>query len=497
MEQPSPSTAPPTPRQVLTRRTLGRGRLTSTAGDPGATAATDLQRPVWPRGTRALRYGGDYNPEQWPREVWDTDVALMQEAGVNLVSVGIFSWAFLEPSEGLYDFTLLDEIMDLLAAAGIDVDLGTPTAVPPAWFWQAHPDAAPVTRDGVRLGYGSRGMAAPTSPQYRRACVSLVDRLAAQYANHPALVMWHVHNEYGAPVSEDYSAHAVTAFRRWLEQRHTGLDALNEAWGTAFWGQRYTRWDQVDAPRRAASVSNPAQRLDFARFSSDMLLECFVAERDTIRRHTPDLAVTTNFMATNCPSVDLWRWAEEVDVVSNDHYLAAERTDNHVLLALDADLTRSLGRGRPWMLMEHSTSAVNWQPRNLAKRPGELARNSLTHLARGADAIMFFQFRASRGGAEKFHSAMLPHAGTGSRVWREVLALGADLATLAPVRGSRVEAKVAITWDWESFWAQDLDWRPSASATGSVWRPTTQPSGAAASLLTWSTLATTSAATTW
>lgn len=446
-------------------------RPSSAVGHAGGASAGLVPLPLpapaprrrsWPRGTRALRYGGDYNPEQWPRSVWDADVDLMQEAGINLVSIGIFSWAFLEPAAGVYDFSLLDEIMDLLSGAGIDVDLGTPTAAPPAWFWQAHPDAAPVNRDGVRLGHGSRGMAAPTSPAYRQACVDLVDRLAARYAAHPALAMWHVHNEYGAPISEDYSEHAVGAFRRWLEDRHGSLDALNGAWGTAFWGQRYTDWSQVDAPRTAASVSNPAQRLDFARFSSDMLLECFVAERDVIRRHTPDLAVTTNVMATNCPSVDLWRWAAEVDVIANDHYLAAERPDNHILLALDADLSRSLGGGRPWMLMEHSTSAVNWQPRNLAKRPGELGRNSLTHLARGADAIMFFQFRASRSGAEKFHSAMLPHAGTGSRIWREVVGLGGDLAALAPVRGSRVEARVAIAWDWESFWAQDLDWRPSA-----------------------------------
>lgn len=432
---------------------------TSTTGTTVAPRAREAR--YWPRGTRSIRYGGDYNPEQWPRSVWREDVALMQQAGVNLVSVGIFSWALLEPSEGRYDFSLLDEVMDLLAAAGVDVDLGTPTAAPPAWFWHRYPEAAPITRDGVRLGFGSRGMVSPSSPEYRRACVALVDRLAARYADHPALAMWHVHNEYGAPVSEDYSTGSVAAFRRWLEQRYGSLEALNEGWGTMFWGQRYGQWDEVDAPRRSASVSNPAQRLDFARFSSAALLECFRAERDAIRRHTPHLAITTNFMATNCPSVNLWDWADEVDVVANDHYLKAERSDNHVLLSLDADLTRSLAHGHPWMLMEHSTSAVNWQLRNLAKRPGELQRNSLAHLARGADAIMFFQFRASRHGAEKFHSAMLPHAGTGTRVWQEVLTLGNDLGALTAVRGSRVSARVAIAWDWESFWAQDLDWRPS------------------------------------
>ncbi|GAA2749109.1 beta-galactosidase [Amnibacterium kyonggiense] len=440
---------------------LSTSRLGGDAGFSDALAEPGAAPPFWPRGTREIRYGGDYNPEQWPRETWLRDIDLMREAGVNLVSIGIFSWALLEPTEGEFDFHLLDEVMDLLAGAGIDVDLGTPTAAPPAWFWKRYPDSAPVTRDGVVLGRGSRGIVSPSSPDYRRAATRIADRLAARYADHPALVMWHVHNEYGAPVSESYDAHSVLAFRAWLQRRYGSLDALNAAWGTRFWGQMYGFWDEIDAPRQAATVVNQTQRLDFARFSSDALLECFVGERDAIRRHTPDLPITTNFMATNCPSVDYWKWAREVDVVANDHYLKAERTDNHVLLAMDADLTRSLAGGRPWILMEHSTSAVNWQPRNLAKRPGELARNSMSHFGRGADGVLFFQFRASRYGAEKFHSAMLPHSGPDSRIWKEVVALGQDLRRLGEVQGSQVRTRIAILWDWESFWAQDLEWRPS------------------------------------
>lgn len=416
---------------------------------------------TWLPGRADLRYGGDYNPEQWPREVWLEDIALMKQAGVNLVSVGIFSWALLEPREGEYDFGFLDDLLGLLHDADIDVDLATPTTVPPAWFWKAYPDSHPVTRDGVTLGRGSRGMVSPSSPDYRRAALAITERLAERYANHPAVVLWHVHNEYGAPISEDYGPHSVLAFRTWLEEKYVTLDALNEAWGTRFWGQTYGEWDEIDVPRTSATVVNQTSRLDFARFTSDALLACFTAERDAIKRHAPHLPVTTNFMATNCPSIDYWKWAREVDVVANDHYLVAERRDNHVLLAMDADLTRSLAGGAPWMLMEHSTSAVNWQPRNIAKRPGELARNAASHLARGADAILFFQFRASRYGAEKFHSAMLPHAGTATRTWREVVDFGADLGRLAAVRGSRVEARVAILWDVESFWAHDLEWRPS------------------------------------
>ncbi len=425
------------------------------------SAAPAAAPAPWPAGPGKIRYGGDYNPEQWSRETWAEDISLMQEAGINLVSIGIFSWVLLEPSEGRYEFGWLDELMDLLGGAGIGVDLGTPTAAPPAWFWKKYPQALPVTRDGVRLGGGSRGMASPSSLEYRRAATGIADQLAARYGNHPALVMWHVHNEYGAPVSESYDDASVEAFRIWLQNRYGTLDDLNEAWGTTFWGQRYGQWDEIDAPRTSASVTNQTQRLDFRRFTSDALLQCFIAERDVLRAHTPAIPITTNFMSTNCLSADYWAWSKEVDVVSNDHYLVAQREDNHILLSMDADLTRSFAGNRPWILMEHSTSAVNWQGRNIAKRAGEMARNSTAHVARGADAIMFFQFRAARYGAEKFHSTMLPQSGRNSRIWREVVALGESLDTLSMVRGSTVKAKVALLWDVESFWAMDLEWRPS------------------------------------
>lgn len=430
---------------------------------PAAPAAPAVTARPWPD-LDGIAYGGDYTPEQWPREVWADDVARMREAGVNLVSIGIFAWGLLEIREGEFDFAWLDEVIELLHENGIRVDLGTPTASPPAWFFANHPDARAVTRDGVALGFGARGMASHSAPAYREASVRIATELARRYGDHPAVVLWHVHNEYGVPVGEDYSAHSVREWRRWLRGRYGSIDALNAAWGTAFWGQHYEQWDHVGAPAAAASVVNPAQRLDFARFTDHQLRACFIAERDAIRAHS-DRPITTNFMANQHGGCDLWKWAAEVDIVSDDHYLWAADEEGEIGLAIAADLSRSVGRGAPWILMEHSTSAVNWQPRNVAKRPGEMARNSLSHLGRGADGILFFQWRASRSGAEKFHSAMIPHAGTSSRVYREVVDLGAKLGRLAEVRGSRVHADVAILWDFESFWAQDLEWRPSEDLT--------------------------------
>jgi beta-galactosidase len=414
----------------------------------------------WPR-LAGLAYGGDYNPEQWPEEVWAQDVALMREAGVTLVSVGIFSWGMLEPRPGEYEFGWLDRVLGLLHGAGIAVDLGTPTAAPPPWFLRRHPEARPVTREGVTLGGASRQAYCPSSPAYASAAAAITRQLAQRYGSHPAVVLWHVNNEYGAPLGECYCETSAAAFRDWLRDRYGDPATLNDHWGAAFWSHRYAGWDEVDVPRVSTTAVNPAHRLDFARFSSDALLECFRRERDILHALAPGVPVTTNFMATNCKSVDYWRWAPEVDVISNDNYLIAEATDSYLDLAMSADMSRSLAGGAPWLLMEHSTSAVSWQPRNIAKRPGELRRNSLAHVARGADGVLFFQWRASRFGAEKHHSAMLPQGGTDTRVWREVAALGGELATLADIQGSVVEPDLAITWDWESWWAHELEWRPS------------------------------------
>lgn len=410
-----------------------------------------------------IAYGGDYNPEQWPEEVWAEDMRLMREAGVTMVSVGIFSWALLEPSEGVYDFTLLDRVLDLLHTHGIAADLATPTAAPPAWFFRAHPEALPEDRDGRRLSYGSRQTFCPSSPAYRRAALRMAGELARRYANHPAVAMWHVHNEYGCHNAECHCDTSAEAFRGWLRMRYgNDLASLNDAWGTTFWSQWYYDWDEILPPRATGAVPNPTHQLDWRRFCSDEILSLYTAERDVLREAAPTVPATTNFMVMhNFDALDYWRWAPELDVVSNDHYLRSTDPESQIDIAMSGDLVRSLAGG-PWLLMEHSTGAVNWQPVNRAKHPGELRRNALAHVARGADGIAYFQWRAAKAGAEQWHSAMLPHAGTDSRIWRDVVRLGADLRALAEVRGSTVPAQVAVVWDYNARWALELPSQPSA-----------------------------------
>ncbi len=417
--------------------------------------------PSLPLNTPALAFGGDYNPEQWPERVWAEDVALMREAGVNLVTVGVFAWAWLEPAPGRYEFDRLDRVLDLLADGGIRVDLATATASPPPWFSHMYPQSLPVDRDGRRLWYGSRQTFCPSSPDYRAAALGLVERLAERYRQHPALALWHIHNEYGCHNLTCYCDVSAEAFRVWLRDRYGDLDALNDRWGTAFWSQRYGDWAEVLPPRATASFGNPAQELDFRRFCSDALLDLCVAERDVLHRVSPGVPTTTNFMPGMYTGLDYWRWAGELDLVSSDHYLTAADPQGHVGLSHAADLSRSLAGGS-WLLMEHSTSAVNWQPRNAAKAPGQLLRNSLSHVARGSAGALFFQWRQSRAGAEKWHSAMLPHAGTDSKVWREVVELGDALGRLGEVASSTVDAPVAVVFDYASGWAQEVPAQPSA-----------------------------------
>ena len=418
----------------------------------------------WPQplaGQQArIWYGGDYNPDQWPEEVWDDDVRLMRKAGVNLVSVGIFSWAKIETSEGVYDFDWLDRIINKLGEAGIAVDLASATASPPMWLTQAHPEVLWKDYRGDVCQPGARQHWRPTSPVFREYALKLCRAMAEHYKDNPYVVAWHVSNEYGCHNRFDYSEDAERAFQKWCEERYGTIDAVNDAWGTAFWAQRMNDFTEIVPPRFIGdgNFMNPGKLLDFKRFSSDALKAFYVAERDALAEITPDLPLTTNFMVSATGSVlDYDDWGREVDFVSNDHYFIPGEAHLDEL-AFSASLVDGIARKDPWFLMEHSTSAVNWRPVNYRKEPGQLVRDSLAHVAMGADAVCYFQWRQSKAGAEKFHSAMVPHAGEDSAVFRDVCELGADLNTLADngLLGTKLaKSKVAVVFDYESEWATE------------------------------------------
>ncbi|MEU8362810.1 beta-galactosidase [Nonomuraea sp. NPDC048882] len=393
-------------------------------------------------------FGGDYNPEQWDRSVWREDVRLMREAGVNAVSLGVFAWASLEPKPGTYEFGWLDEVMDLLHDHGVSVNLATPTAAPPVWLTHLHPEVFPIREDGQPFGFGNRLHYDPSSPIYREYAARITTKLAERYSFHPALAMWHISNEYG-PTS--FGPAAGAAFRRWLQRRYGDLDRLNEAWTTRFWGQVYTDWEQIDVPHIPRTWMNPTRRLDFKRFTSDALLECYLAERDIVRSYRDDVPVMTNFMRF-FRHADYWKWAPEEDAAALDIYPNPAESDSHVSAAFNYDLFRSLKGGQPWMLMEQSSSAVSQWRLNVVKEPGRMRLGSLQAVSRAADSVMFFQWRASRGGQERFHSAMLPHSGPDSRTFREISDLGREMKLLAPVAGTRSQAEIAIVFDWDGWW---------------------------------------------
>lgn len=405
-------------------------------------------------------YGGDYNPDQWPEEVWDDDVRLMKKAGVNLVSVGIFSWAKIETSEGVYDFDWLDRIIDKLGEAGIAVDLASATASPPMWLTQAHPEVLWKDYRGDVCQPGARQHWRPTSPVFREYALKLCRAMAEHYKSNPYVVAWHVSNEYGCHNRFDYSEDAEHAFQQWCEERYGTIDAVNDAWGTAFWAQRMNDFSEIVPPRFIGdgNFMNPGKLLDFKRFSSDALKAFYIAERDALAEITPNLPLTTNFMVSASGSVlDYDDWGDEVDFVSNDHYFIPGEAHLDEL-AFSASLVDGIARKDPWFLMEHSTSAVNWRDINYRKEPGQLVRDSLAHVAMGADAVCYFQWRQSKAGAEKFHSAMVPHAGEDSAVFRDVCELGADLNKLSDegILGSRLaKSRVAVVFDYESEWATE------------------------------------------
>ena len=404
---------------------------------------------------KRILYGGDYNPNQWGREIWSEDMRIFRDARINSATVNVFSWAKLQPSEDEYNFSGLDDIIDMLSKEGYDIVLATSTGALPAWMFKKYPEVARTDYQGRHHKFGHRHNACPNSLVFQKYASALVDQLAARYASNPHVVCWHISNEYGG---ECYCENCEKAFRVWLKKKYKTIDALNKAWNLEFWGHTVYEWDEIVLPNALGDGMDTEQNtafaglsVDYRRFNSDGMLGNFKMERDVIRRYNKDALITTNLMGTY-KGLDYFKWAKELDIVSWDNYPGYNTPWSYT--AMCHDLMRGL-KDEPFMLMEQTPSQQNWQPYNSLKRPGQMRAQSYQTVAHGADTIQFFQLRRSVGGCEKFHGAVIAHVGTeNTRVFREVKQLGEELEQLSPLLpGAANSAEVGIIFDWDNYWA--------------------------------------------
>ena len=418
-----------------------------------------MQYPPIMKGFPQLLHGGDYNPEQWLRwkdEIWPKDMELAKAAGINTLSVGIFSWAVLEPREGEYDFSFLDEVMDLLAKNGMKAVLATPSGAKPQWMAEKYPEVLRVDAERRRALYGTRHNHCLSSPVYREKVRAINTALAERYKDHPALGLWHVSNEYGG---ECHCPLCQARFHEWLKEKYGTIERLNESWWNSFWSHLYPSFEAIESPSPIGECDNPALTLNWRRFTSHQFRDFYEWEIAPLKAITPDVPCTANLMAAY-PGIDYFDLGRALDVSSWDNYpqWTGDGRDARVLMdaAFNHDLMRGVGGQKPFMMMESSPSAVNWQPVNRLRQPGVLMLQGLQAIAHGSDSVQYFQFRKGRGGAEKFHGAVVDHVGTReTRVFREVAEVGKRLGQLKAVTGSAPESRIALIYDWENRWALD------------------------------------------
>ena len=402
-----------------------------------------------------LLHGGDYNPDQWQDrpDILEEDMRLMQLANCNAMSVGIFAWAALEPEEGKFDFTFMDKTMDDVYKAGGRVVLATPSGARPAWLSMKYPEVLRTNADGSRNTHGMRHNHCYTSPIYRQKMTEINRRIAERYKDHPALLVWHLSNEYGGKC---YCENCKQAFREWLKDKYKTRDALNHAWWTAFWAHTYTDWSQIDPPMDHGEQYTNGLDLDWRRFCTHQTTDFMKAEIRAIREFTPNVPVTTNMMGYY-GGLDYRVLAKELDVIANDIYPTWRGDQNDIATAMNTAFTHDLSRTllhKPFMLMECTPSHVNWHDYNKLKRPGAHELSALQTIAHGGDTVQYFQFRKSRGAGEQFHGAVVDHEGSeNTRVFKEVSALGARMKQLDAIVGTKTEARVAILHDWSNGWA--------------------------------------------
>ncbi len=421
----------------------------------------NMYEKVWNH--NKMNYGGDYNPEQWDEATWEEDMRLFKLANIDTVTLNVFSWASLQPSEDEYNFSKLDKIMNMVKENGLKVVLATSTAHHPAWMVKKYPEILRTEFNGMRRKFGGRHNSCPNSSIYRKFSVRIADKLAERYKDYDNIIAWHISNEYGG---ECYCDLCEKEFRNWLKNRYVTIDELNRVWNTSFWGHTFYDWDEIVVPNMLSEHFGYEQTmfqgisLDYRRFYSDSMLDCYRLEYDAVKKHTPDIPVTTNFMEFY-KILDYQKWSEYLDFISWDSYPSVDASSAQ--MALNHELMRGLKQGKPFVLMEQTPSVTNWQPYNELKRPGVMRLWSYQAVAHGADAVMFFQMRRSIGACEKYHGAVIDHAGhENTRVFREVAALGAELEKIGErTLGTVEKSECAIVFDWDNWWAVEYSAGPS------------------------------------
>jgi beta-galactosidase len=423
-----------------------------------------------------MRLGVDYYPEHWPEERWATDARMMREAGLQMVRIGEFAWAKMEPAEGQYDWAWLDKAIETLAGEGLKVILGTPTPTPPAWLVRAYPEVLPVDKHGHVREFGSRRHVCHNSPVYRQYTRQIVTALAERYGQHPAVIGWQTDNEFGChDTARCYCERCAAAFRVWLQNKYGTLEALNHAWGAIFWSQSYTEWEQIKPPNLTVTEPNASHVLDYYRFSSDSVCDYQMVQVDILRRLSPGKFVTHNYMGT-FDHLDYFKLGAPLDFVTWDSYPTGykETAANELYLpdelrpaglAFDVgdpyvtgfchDLTRGIKQA-PYWVMEQQPGGINWASLNPGVRPGAVRLWTWHAVASGAEAVVYFRWRACLYAQEQYHTGLLKHDASPDTGYEEVLALKDLRPALDDLSAQPWQAEVALLSDYENVWALQL-----------------------------------------
>lgn len=405
---------------------------------------------------KKIWHGGDYNPDQWldSPEILQKDIELMKKADCNVMSIGIFSWSALEPEEGKFNFQWLDSVIDNLYKNGIYTVLATPSGSRPSWMAKKYPEVLRTDYHGIRYSFGERHNHCPSSPVYREKVRIINTELAKRYAHHPGVVMWHVSNEYSADGC--FCEKCRSKFRGWLKNKYGTIENLNKKWWNGFWSHNYSDWSEIDPPNPLGENGSSILKLEWRRFNSELVIDFYSEETKPLRAENPDIPITTNF--TEITDIDYDAFAEKVDFVSWDNYPLWHSPEDTYKTAVRTAARHSMFSGfkpdRPFMMMESSPSATNWQGVAKLRRPGMHSLSSIQAVAHGSDTVQYFQWRKSRGQSEKFHGAVVGHdGGSDTRVFSDVKNIGKELKKLSEIIGSVPHNEAAIIFDFENLWA--------------------------------------------